>query len=61
VRRRKIPRWIRMGPEPYFATCERCGKQEPMPELPIPVDALLRYGDYVGEKHRLCPEAKCPC
>jgi len=49
--------WLILGPEPHYATCQRCGGQEPKPELPIDVDAFLKYSEYVILKHRRC-EAK---
>jgi len=48
--------WLFLGPEPYYATCGRCGKQEPMPELPVPVTAFIKFSEYVIERHRLCKE-----
>jgi len=61
--RRRIAPWLIMGPDPYLATCKRCGKQEAKPELPCPVDALVRYGEYLSERHRYCkaPEEAPPC
>jgi len=46
--------WVTIGPEPYLATCARCGKQESKPELPTPVEAALKYFGYIIEKHRYC-------
>jgi hypothetical protein len=54
---RKKVTWVIMGPEPYFATCQRCGKQEPMPELPMPLDAFPKFCEYVVAKHQFCREA----
>lgn len=37
--------WVACGPEPYLATCERCGETEPKPEMGIELRrfvALLR-------------------
>jgi hypothetical protein len=54
-RRRKpsVP-WLIVGPDPFFATCERCGKREPKPELPIPLDAAVLFMRYLVAKHRNC-------
>jgi hypothetical protein len=48
--------WVVVGPEPYLATCERCGKHEPKPEFPTTVGAFIAYFKYVMEKHRYCQE-----
>ena len=55
VRRGGVP-WVVGGPDPYLATCERCGVREPKPQLPAPADAVVLYLRWVIEKHRLCVE-----
>jgi len=48
--------WVKMGPPPHFATCDRCGVHEPQPTLPSPVDAVLAYFDYLILRHEDCQE-----
>ena len=52
--RRAVVSWVVLGPEPYLATCQRCGALEPKPELPASVDAVVLYLRYVMERHRYC-------
>ncbi len=33
-----------MGPEPWMATCERCGGPIEKPPMGIPLDAFVRAG-----------------
>lgn len=47
--------WVSMGPEPYMATCQRCGKHEPKPELPVGLSAFETYIEYVSKRHAHCP------
>jgi hypothetical protein len=49
--------WVFVGPEPHMATCRRCGKHEPKPELPTSFEAAIKYLEYITEKHRYCEEA----
>jgi hypothetical protein len=48
--------WVVMGPDPHLATCQRCGKQESMPALPMPLDALPPLLEHVMLLHALCEE-----
>lgn len=48
--------WLKVR-GPGLATCERCGKNEPAPELPCSIDALLAYMRYITLRHVGC-EAK---
>jgi len=50
--------WVTLGPEPYLATCSRCGAREPRPELPAAADAVVLYLRYVVARHRLCAERR---
>lgn len=52
--RRKAP-WVTLGPEPSFATCNRCGEQIPKPQLPKPVDAMVAWMKAIGALHAHCP------
>jgi len=54
-RRRPDVTWLVCGPDPHFATCERCGHHEPPPDLPMPLKAAAMYMRYLVEKHRHCP------
>lgn len=51
-----IPKWIVMGREPEFATCRRCGRAEPKPEMPMLLDAFVAYLKFVGVKHAHCEQ-----
>ena len=46
--------WLKAGPEPYLATCERCCRTVAKPPMPTPVDAFVKYCEYAAEAHRLC-------
>lgn len=46
--------WLKVGPEPHLATCERCGGTVAKPPLPTPVSALVKYVRYAEEAHRYC-------
>lgn len=50
--------WVFLGPEPYFAHCERCGGTVAMPILPTPVDALIAYTDYAMALHKDCQPSR---
>lgn len=50
--------WLTVGPSPWFATCQRCGKHEAGPKLPIPISAFVLFGKYLTELHRHCPPPK---
>jgi len=47
-------RWLKVGPEPFLATCERCGGHVDKPALPMAVDAFLKYGNYAEALHKDC-------
>ena len=55
-RRRYGVYWVIVGPEPHFASCERCGGTIPKPLLPAPVKAVVLYTQYATELHRYCRE-----
>jgi hypothetical protein len=48
--------WVTMGPDPYFATCNRCGKHVDKPPLPMSISAFCKYNAYALELHRNCKE-----
>lgn len=50
--------WVTMGPAPHFATCQRCGRHEQAPEMPLPVAAFTAYLRYLMAKHRDCQESE---
>ena len=52
--------WVKMGPEPYLATCERCGETVEKPRLPTPLRAFVKYLEYAIEEHRLCAKVRHP-
>lgn len=47
-------RWLHVGPDPYLATCERCGKHVDKPPLPAPADAFVAYLRYAEKLHAHC-------
>ena len=49
--------WVTVGPGFHFATCQRCGRHEPPPELPTPLAAAVLYMRYVVAKHAHCRPA----
>ena len=53
----KIVSWVVVGPEPYFATCKRCGATISKPSLPWWIDAFLSYMQYASDLHANCKEA----
>jgi hypothetical protein len=52
--------WVFMGPEPYLATCRRCGEHVAKPPMPTPLDAAIKYFEYASEAHKFCKEAVTP-
>lgn len=48
--------WVTMGPDPYLATCQRCGQHIANPPLPTPLDAFVKYLRYAIAAHKLCKE-----
>lgn len=46
--------WVVLGPDPFLATCERCGRTEEKPELPLLVDAFVKYIEFIVAKHARC-------
>lgn len=61
-RKPRVP-WVEVGPEPYLATCQRCGGAVLKPELPVSVDGFVAYCRYAEELHAGCPKpvhAQCP-
>lgn len=49
---------LTMGPEPYLATCDRCDKHVPKPELPEGIEAFVLYCRYVAAKHAKCKRSE---
>jgi len=56
VSRKKNVSWVKVGPDPYLAHCERCGGTIAQPPLPCPIPAFVKYCEYATEAHRLCRE-----
>lgn len=46
-----------VGPEPYLATCGRCGARLPMPEMPMKMSAFMRLLKGALNEHVVCLEA----
>ena len=46
--------WLTLGPEPYMATCRRCGARIEKPPLPATIGTVVKYLAYVEEAHRHC-------
>ena len=54
---RKIePYWVKMGPEPHLAHCERCGLTVAKPPLPVEIGALIAYSKGYEAIHADCKE-----
>lgn len=47
-------RGLLVGPEPYLATCERCGARLPMPEMPMKMQAFVRLLKSAVSEHATC-------
>lgn len=43
-----------VGPEPYLATCERCGARLPKPDMPMKAQAFLRLLKSAVNEHAVC-------
>lgn len=58
TKRKRVARitWVTLGPEPYLATCKRCGRREPKPNLPMLLDTLPGYLESIALTHELCDE-----
>jgi hypothetical protein len=52
--------WLTVGPSPYIATCQRCGKHEAAPKLPISLDGFGAFLKYLMALHRNCPPTRPP-
>lgn len=50
--------WVICGPDPYLATCQRCGAHVDKPKLPMPLSAFVKYMEYAVELHHYCKENK---
>ena len=46
--------WLMMGPDPFMATCRRCGRSEPQCDLPNAIDVLVKYMAYISARHAAC-------
>jgi hypothetical protein len=58
--RRRGVFWVTLGPSPWFATCQRCGKHEDGPKLPMPVPVFVAFTKYLISLHRHCPPPRPP-
>lgn len=48
--------WVTLGPEPYLATCQRCGGHADRPQLPMKLDSFVGVLDGVLATHEHCVE-----
>ena len=46
--------WLMCDPEPYLAHCQRCGRKEAMPKLPMLLDAAGPLLEAIVLTHELC-------
>lgn len=60
TRRRRPPlralSWIVMGPEPWLASCLRCGDVLRSPKMPVEIGPLARFLKAWADIHRDCAE-----
>ncbi len=56
TRRAPVGSWVRMGPAPFFATCDRCGEHVAAPPLPCELGAFVKYLAYAVAAHKNCRE-----
>lgn len=54
----RVPAWVKVGPAPHLATCQRCGGHIENPTLPMEMGAFVRYLEDQGGRHRSCQEAQ---
>lgn len=47
-------RGLLVGPEPYLATCERCGARLPMPDMPMKLTAFIGLLKSALNEHAVC-------
>ena len=52
--------WLKVGPDPALATCERCGGTEPAPPLPCPRDYAIAWMKVSIRRHRECEAWSVP-
>ena len=52
--------WVTVGPEPYLATCMRCGWTLPKPPYPLQVEVVLGYMRGFIKAHADCPPREAP-
>jgi len=48
--------WVIIGPEPYLATCKRCGEHIPKPTFPVSLRAFTRFLEAAAGLHEDCEE-----
>lgn len=53
-------RGLLVGPEPYLATCERCGARLPMPDMPMKMSGFIRLLKSALNEHAVCPIRQFP-
>lgn len=51
-------RGLMVGPEPYLATCGRCGARLPMPEMPMKMQVFIGLLKSAVSEHAVCPVSK---
>lgn len=56
MNREQRAEWITMGPEPWLATCGRCGVRIKKPELPMNLAEFIRRLRVVADLHSGCRE-----
>lgn len=58
--RTKKVSWVVLGPEPYLATCLRCGVREPRPPMPLVIDYAVAWIRVALERHAHCALTPVP-
>lgn len=46
--------WVTCGPEPYLATCQRCGGHVAKPDLPVALQGFVMLLKAAAAMHRNC-------
>lgn len=52
----RVISWVVVGPEPWLATCLRCGEHQAKFVLPKPIDGVVAYMRGFIKLHEKCPE-----
>ena len=50
----RVGDWLIVGPEPYLATCERCGLHVLMPPMRMTITTLIGFLERSIAQHSAC-------